>query len=404
MKVVLVDVNYKHSSTGKIVHDLCDLLNHNGHETKVLFGRGEKPSSKEKAIRIASVFEVFFHALLTRLTGLTGYFSFFATKRLINEIKKFNPDVVHLHELHGYYVNFGKVVEFLKKEKIPTVWTFHCEFMYTGKCGYAYECEKWKTQCAKCPQIKEYPRSLFLDFTNYMFRHKKRLFQEFNRLEIVTPSKWLANRVRSSFLQDKSVSVIHNGIDTDNIFYPRETSELKQKIQITKDKKVILSVAPNIMDERKGGQWVLELAKHFGEDYLFILVGVDDFSGDIPNNVLMLGRTKDQDELAQYYSLADLFLICSKRENFPTTCLEALSCGTPIVGFDEGGTAETAPPGYGYFVPYSDTAGLKERINDFYNGNGRLYKTSQECREFAEDSYSKKSMYLSYIKSYSKFQ
>lgn len=403
MKVILVDVNYKYSSTGKIVHDLCNLLNQNGHEAKVLFGRGDKPLPEEDAIRISSVFEVYFHALLTRLTGLTGFFSFFATRRLIKEIKSFNPDVVHLHELHGYYVNFGKVIEFLKKQKIPTVWTFHCEFMYTGKCGLAYECEKWKSQCNKCPQVKEYPSSLFLDFTDYMFRHKKKLFDGFERLEIVTPSAWLANRVKCSFLQDKSISVVRNGIDTEEVFYPRETSELREKLQLDQDKKIILSVAPYIMDERKGGKWVLDLARQFGQDYLFILVGVDEFSGEAPNNVLMLGRTKDQNELAQYYSLADIFLICSKRENFPTTCLEALSCGTPVIGFDEGGTAETAPFGYGHFVPYSDISGLKALVDDFYDKDCSIYKTPKECRQFAEDSYSKKSMYLSYMDIYSKF-
>lgn len=392
MRVLLIDVNYKYSSTGKIVHDLAHELIKSGHKARVLFGRGE-PVNNDVALRIAPIWEVYFHALMTRLTGLVGVFSYFATRRMINEIKRFKPDVIHLHELHGYYVNYSKVVRFLKISNIPIVWTFHCEFAYTGKCGYAYDCEKWKSECSSCPQIKEYPSSLYFDFTRYMFNEKRKDFDGFDNLTIVTPSAWLARRVKQSFLSDCDVRVIHNGIDTQSIFYPRLSNTQSES------KKTVLAVAPDIMSERKGGRWVLELARRFSDNVEFIMVGVVGDVDGVPSNVRLVDRTNNQNELADYYSDADLFLICSKRENFPTTCLESLACGTPVVGFDEGGTAETAPGRLGHFVPFGDVSSLELAINDYFAGRSEI--DQHACRNFAEQNYSKQAMYSNYVRLYS---
>ncbi|MEH0093536.1 glycosyltransferase [Vibrio metschnikovii] len=391
MKVLLIDVNYQHSSTGKIVHDLAHELINSGHQSRVLFGRGDKINNNI-ATRIASTWEVYFHALMTRLTGLVGVFSYFATKKVISEIKKFQPDVVHLHELHGYYLNYSEIIHFLKESNIPVVWTFHCEFAYTGKCGYAYDCEKWKTECSSCPQIKEYPTSLHFDFTRHMFNKKKNDFSGFRLLTIVTPSSWLAQRVKQSFLSQHDVRVIHNGIDTDTVFYPRFLDK-------DHNQKVVLAVAPDIMSERKGGEWVLELAQRFDQSVKFILVGVVGSVPDLPKNVVAIERTTNQDELANYYSQADLFLICSKRENFPTTCLEAISCGTPVVGFDEGGTAETAPGNLGSFAPFGDLDALELVINDYFFGHSLI--DASLCRPYAESHYSKQAMCKAYLDLYS---
>jgi len=392
MRVLLIDVNYKYSSTGKIVHDLAYELIKSGHKARVLFGRGE-PVNNDVALRIAPIWEVYFHALMTRLTGLVGIFSYFATRRMIREIRKFKPDVIHLHELHGYYVNYSEVVRFLKRSNIPVVWTFHCEFAYTGKCGYAYDCEKWKSECSSCPQIKEYPSSLYFDFTRYMFNAKKKDFAGFDNLTIVTPSAWLARRVKQSFLSGYDVRVIHNGIDTESVFYPRLGNTQSES------KKTVLAVAPDIMSERKGGRWVLELARRFSDNVEFIMVGVVGDVDGVPSNVRLVDRTNNQNELAEYYSDADLFLICSKRENFPTTCLESLACGTPVVGFDEGGTAETAPGRLGHFVPFGDVSALELAINDYFAGRSEI--DQHECRNFAEQNYSKQAMYSNYVRLYS---
>lgn len=399
MKVLLVDVNYRYSSTGKIVQDLAQMLSDDGHEAVVCYGRGAK-SDSQLALRISSVFEVVWHALLTRITGLTGFYSYFATRRLIRVIEKFSPDVVHLHELHGYYLNIRKVVSFLKDSSIPVVWTFHCEFMYTGKCGYAYDCSHWLSECHSCPQIKSYPASLFFDFTRYMHNDKKQIFQNFSVLKIVTPSAWLLGRVRMSFLSNKESMVIPNGIDVDTVFYPRERSTLREIKKIA-DKKVVLSIAPDIFDQRKGGAWVLELAKRFSNEYIFILVGVGgEVKIELPDNVIAIGRTQHQHELAEYYSSADVFLLTSERETFSLVTVESLACGTPVLGFDAGAPTEVAPPPYGRFVSYGNIDELECLINGFFNGDV-FFSSRADCRKFAVENYSKNVMYRSYRDVYS---
>lgn len=398
MKVLLIDVNCKSSSTGKIVYDLYQDLKASGHIPQICYGRGaivDEPNIYKFGLDT----ETYAHALLTRITGLTGIFSPFSTRNLIKQIEKFQPDVVHIHELHAYFVNIAPIMNYLKEKNIKTVWTFHCEFMYTGKCGYAYECDKWKTECSKCPKLGDYPSTLFFDFTRKMFNDKKNLFSNFNNLVIVTPSKWLADRTKESFLKDKDIRVIHNGIDTEHIFSPRAYEQLKIKHNLS-DEKIVFSVAPDIMDDRKGGRHVLEIAKRFREKNVrFILIGVEDTAENFDENVIALGRTTNQVELAEYYSMADVFLICSKRENFPTTCLEALCCGTPVVGFNEGGTKETAPKGYGIFVENGDIDEITIEISLILEGKKDI-NTKNECAIFGKEYYSKEIMAKNYINLY----
>lgn len=397
MKIAIVDVNFDFSSTGKIVKDLKAYFESHNHEVQAFYGRGNPHLTELSATKISSDIETYIHAGLTRLTGFTGGFSFFSTKCLIDKLDFFKPDVVHLHELHGYYINVYMIVEWLIKKKIPVVWTFHCEFMYTGKCGHSHECDKWKTGCGECPLLREYPASFF-DRTAYMFSRKEKLFENFEFLKIVTPSEWLLGRVKQSFLKNKDSRVIFNGVDTQNVFYPRVTSPLKLAC-LDFSKPIVLAVAPNILEANKGGDWVIELAKRFTFDLNFVLVGVNDFTRQYPDNVFPFARTSDQSELAEFYSVSDLFLICSKRENFPTTCLESLSCGTPVIGFDGGGTKETAPSPYGKFVEYGDLDSLENEIRNFFNRTSSLADAAQ-CREFAVRTYSKQVMAQNYLNLY----
>ncbi len=396
MRVLLIDVNCKKGSTGKIVYDLYQQLKAQGHEAAICYGRGETVDG-DNIFKFGIDRETNIHAGLARITGLNGCFSPLSTKRLIRFIEDFKPDVVHIHELHAYFVNHKPLLTYLKKKQIKVVWTFHCEYMYTGKCGHAYECENWKTECGNCPAIRSYPKSLFLDFTRKMFREKKKLLEDMD-FTIVTPSNWLADRVKMSFLKEKEISVIHNGIDTENIFYFRsreDTDELKKRYGL-EGKRIVLSVAPNIMSEGKGGHIVLEVSKHFeGKDIHFVLVGADS-NETIGNHVTLIKRTADQNELALWYSAADVFLICSKRENFPTTCLEALCCGTPVVGIDAGGTKETTPAPYGLFAKPGDINKLVELLNIQLEKNF----DKVEISELGMGLYDKKVMYSQYLKRY----
>lgn len=393
-KILIIDVNYKSSSTGKIVYDLHSNLLLDGYSSFVCYGRGKRPD-EPNVIRFSSKLEVYIHAFLSRITGLMGYFSFISTRKLLKFIEMYKPDVVHIHELHAYFVNIIPVIEYLKKNNIRTVWTFHCEYMYTGNCGHAFDCNNWMGECGNCPNIRNYPKSLFFDFTRKMFLDKKRAFEGFDNLTIVTPSKWLAGRVQQSFLKDKKLMTIYNGIDT-KVFYPRDDRELRKKHSLTTEK-ILLAVAPNLLSEEKGGNYILKIAGRMENDNVkFILIGVDGTVEKCDDNVIILGRINDQDELAKYYSLADSLLICSKKETFPTVCLESLACGTPIYGFDTGGVKETAPGGLGIFVEYGDVEGLVDAIR----ANEFCEDISSKCAEYAKNHYSKDIMYQKYKELY----
>jgi len=394
MKVLLVDVNCKAGSTGKIVYDIYSYLRKNGHQAAICFGRGELVNEPD-IYKFSSDLEVYFHAAMTRLTGLTSCFSFFATRRLIRFIEEYKPDIVHLHDLHGYFINIIPLMNFLKKRKIKTIWTFHCEFMYTGKCGHSYDCEKWKAQCGRCPEKREYPASLFFDFSKHMLKKKKKAFEGFNDLIITAPSQWLVKRVGQSFLRDKKNEVVRNGVDTD-VFRPHDITVIKNKFITAASDRVILHVSSNFQDANKGGKYVLELARRLPE-VRFIIVGNKAPLNNLPSNVIAVGRTKDQHELALYYALADLFLITSRCENFPTVCLEALCCGTPIIGFTGGGTSETAPDGYGRFVSFGDVDALKKQAELALTGTTR---SKAECALFGSVEYDRDNMAERIVKLY----
>ena len=380
MKVLLIDVNYRQGSTGKIVYDLYNELNNGGHMSSACYGRGPKYCDRD-VFKFGINIETYFHAFLSRMTGVTGCFSFFSTRRFLKYFKKFSPDVVHIHELHGYFVNIVKVMKYLKKNNIKTIWTFHCEFMYSGK-GYLPESGVYKKNEMK----KIYPKSLFFERSRQMAKRYEKTFKGFDNLDIITPSNWLAEKVKKTFLRDKNIQVINNGIDT-NLFKYNSNNGIKENLKL-QNKKIILSVAPNIMCERKGGDLVLELAKRYSNEFTFILIGVKDENMNIerPDNVILIQSIYNQKELVNYYSAADVFLIPSRQENFPTTCIEALCCGLPVVGFDVGGSKETIPDGCGAFVDPFDLDKLHIALNKIINDQGI---NKEKIMKYAHARYSK---------------
>lgn len=334
-RILLIDVNCKNSSTGKIVYDLYTNIRKDGRKAAVCYGRGED-INEEDIYKFGIDAETNIHAALSRLTGYNACFSPISTRRLLKIIEEFKPDLIHLHEIHAYFVNLKPLINYIKEKNIPLIWTFHCEYMYTGKCGYAGDCMNFQFECGNCRSIHGYPKSLFFDRTRQMLNKKKQLLGDHD-FTIVTPSNWLADRVRKSFLRDKKIKVIHNGINTD-IFKPVDASDLRKQLNISKDFKIILSVAPNIMSERKGGKWVLKLADMMrNENVIFILVGGGKIThNDKRDNIIFAGEVCDQNLLAKYYSLADMFVLFSSKETFSMTCAEALCCGTPVVGYKCG--------------------------------------------------------------------
>lgn len=385
VKILQLDVHYGASSTGKLVGSLTSLLRGRGHEVLALHGRG-RYRSEPNVKRIASGWEVMFHAMAARLTGWNGIYSFFATRRFLSELQRFKPDVVHLHELHGYYLNIYRVMSELKRSGIPTVWTFHCEFMYTGKCGYAMDCEKWMSECHRCPQVSDYPKSWFLDFSRKMFRQKKRAFEGFSRLAITCPSEWLSRRVRLSMLAGRAISTVFNGIDVE-IFRPRNASALRSELAIPGEASVVLCVGADLLSQRKGGQWALQLARRCAHlPLIFVMVGVEKHNMQPPANVRMLPAVRDQSRLAEFYSLADVLLLTSEKETFSMVCAESLACGTPVIGFDAGAPKEVAPQGFGIFVPYGDLDALERQLIGYLDDH-TLLQPSENCVTFARERY-----------------
>lgn len=387
-KILLANVDGNAGSTGKITHDLYTSLNGDGYQAAIAHGRG-MDIHEPGVFKFGIPAETYIHAGLARLTGYNGRFSPLSTRRLLRFIDNYQPDIVNLHEMYAYFVDIGTLIRYLRENHIPTVWTLHCEEMYTGKCGHAFECTRYKTGCGHCPAVHEYPKSLWVDHTHELWEEKQKLFEGW-AVTLVTPSQWLADRVKGSFLRDKRLEVIHNGIDT-SIFHPQDASSLRREFHL-EGKKVVLSVMPDIHNKDKGADKVLAISKLM-PDIQFVIAGADK-TETYTDNCLLIQRTRDQNRLAEWYSLADVYLICSKRENFPTTCIEAMCCGAPVVGIDGGGTKETVPSPYGVFCPESeDLTELCEAIR------------RQIMREYTHESigaqgirrYSAKVMYQHYL-------
>jgi len=394
MKVALVDVNFGSSSTGKIVSDLQSGLSGKGHIARAFYGRGGGEGGSGAAKRISSDLEVAFHALATRISGLTDGFSPFSTRRLIRELELFQPDIVHLHDVHGYFLNILDLCSYLSSAGMATVWTFHCEFMYTGRCGYALECNGWRTGCQTCPDLSRYPKTWFFDFAGKMYRQKRDMFAGFRRLRLSAPSEWLASRMRESFVGDRPIDVVPNGLDID-CFQPSSAQGLRSELGV-ENKFCVLAVGANLMSDRKGGYWVLDLAKRFEvDDVVFVMVGVDDVPAQAPKNVRMLPRVNNQKKLAELYSVGDIFLLPSEKETFSMVCAEALACGLPVIGFDSGAPKEVAPAGFGSFVPYGDIDALEAVLRLVRSGDANL-KSPSECVDFARSHYSQEAMVTSY--------
>ena len=302
------------------------------------------------------------NVLLSRITGWNGCFSWFSTAKLLFEIKQFSPDIVQLHNLHDSYVNLPMLFRFLKKRKLRTIWTLHDCWAFTGHCPHftMMKCDKWKTGCHHCPQYWEYPKS-FVDNSRWMYRLKKKWLTGLEDMTIVTPSQWLADLVKESFLKEYPVKVIHNGIDL-GIFKPTE-SDFRERYGIPAEKSVLLGVAFG-WGVRKGLDVFVELTKRLDPDkYQIILVGTDDKTDkQLPENIISIHRTQNQTELAEIYTAADLFVNPTREEVLGMVNIESLACGTPVVTFNTGGSPECIDKTCGSVVPCDDIDALEQEI------------------------------------------
>ncbi len=365
MRVLLINSVCGRGSTGKICTDIAEVLTERGHEVKIAYGRGVVLEQYKKyAVRVGTEFDVKAHWLLTRLFDMHGLGSRMATLKFIRYIKEFNPDIIHLHNIHGYYINIKLLFEFLKAFHKPVIWTLHDCWAFTGHCSHfdLIKCNKWEAGCYKCPLKKEYPASRVMDRSRYNYNLKKKLFGEIDDLTIVTPSKWLANLVERSFLGKYKTEVIPNGISTDAFKY-RE-SDFKNRYGI-EGKKTILGVA-GIWSRSKGLEDIIKLSAIVDDGYVCVVVG------KIPNKekydlsrVIHIDHIDNAIELAEIYSSADFFFNPTMEETYSMVNLEAYTAGTPVITYRTGGSPETLL--YGAIVNQGDYNGAYEWIKQHRN-------------------------------------
>ena len=360
MRIVQINSVPK-GSTGNIMRNIAQVVRDMGGEAYTFSERKKGIDSPFGHFYFGDPIENIFHRLYSVTTGISGTGSKKGTKELIRQITEINPDVIHLHNLHGWYINVPMLFDFIRESRIKTIWTLHDCWGFTAQCSHFIieKCDKWKTGCYDCPRYRLYPYT-WVDKTQKMYNYKKTWLTGVEDLTIVTPSEWLANLARQSFLKDYQIKVINNGINL-SVFKPTP-SEFREKNELV-NKKVILGVASG-WTNRKGLDVFVELFYRLNPNaYRIVLVGTDKKVDErLPKGIISIHRTQNQKELAEIYTAADIFVNPTREENYPTVNMEAIACGTPVVTFDTGGSKEMLNDNVGSFVPTGDVDALEHEI------------------------------------------
>lgn len=391
MKVLQINI-FGNLSTGRIAVDLYRTLREAGHDGLVAFARNDIDQDVPHT-KIGNTMSVYMDGVMTRLTDKAGHYSRSATRRLIQQIKEYNPDIIHLHNLHGYYINVPMLFEYLRMCGKPVIWTLHDCWAFTGHCCYysMVGCEKWKTHCEHCPQKLVYPKSLYVDRSYKNYDEKRTLFTSLPNLHLVCVSNWLASEVQQSFLKDLPCTVIHNGIDT-NVFKPTEGT-FRERYGLV-GKKIILAVSTSWSSKRKGLNDVLRLSDMSKGEYQVVIVGVTEKEKrEIGGRAIAIARTDSPQELAAIYSAADLFFNASVEETFGLPTVEAMACGTPVVVYNATAVPEVVKNGTGYVVDVNDIEAVYRIIQSDFLGD------MHTCVQMAQ-LFSKPKIYSKYINLY----
>lgn len=366
MKVLIINLRIGTGSVGRIVSDLYHGSIEAGHQCKVAYARGGIGDLPEiDTYRICSENEVRIHAGLTRVLGNTAFYFAKTTRRFCEWIKEYDPDIVHIHGVYGYYLNMKELFEYLGNSSARVVSTLHSCWDFTGHCCYFdyVNCDQWMNGCVNCKQKNSYPASSFVDNTKRNFLKKKDAYEKLGHCVIVTPSIWLANLVRKSFLQEKEIKVINNGVDI-KAFNP---SEKLKSVELDEQKPIILCVA-SIWERRKGWEDVLELSKLLDERYQLVVVGVTEKQASaLGKNAIALKRTNSKAELAALYAASTVFFNPTYEDNYPTVNLEAIACHTPVVTYQTGGSPEALNNEcWGEIIDFKDYKALVDYTDKVY--------------------------------------
>lgn len=389
-------------SSGKIVSAIGELAIANGWNSYIAYSRDYSPNLNT-SIKIGNKLDVCLNALEQRLFDNTGFGigSYFSTKQLVKELKKIQPDIIHLHVIVGYYLNFRVLFNYLSTLDIPIVWTLHSCWEITGHCThFDYEgCERWITGCYKCPLKREYPQSFFIDNSRHNYTNKKNYFTKAKKMHLVAVSKWLSGVVSKSFLGDKPIEVIYNGVDT-NLFKPSQDTSYLRKTYNLEEQFVAVALASTWLP-KKGIPDYYKLADILPHNYSLVMIGFPkDEIEKLPHNIIGVPRTTDINELRDFYSMADVVLNLSYEESFGLTTVEGFACGTPAIVYDKTASPELVTEDTGFVVKAGDIIGVLESMKLIQQKGKESY--TKACRERAMTVFDKDKNFKMYIELYNK--
>lgn len=393
MKILQINSFFTVGGPPRIMNGIYDTLKENGHECKIAAAR-EKMYIPEDSITIGNSAGVYLNAIQSRIFDNDGFAAGKATKELITKIKEYDPDVIQLHNLHGYYINVEILFDYLRKCGKPIVWTLHDCWAATGHCAYfsVANCDRYKEGCYSCPQKKEYPASCLFDQSKRNWVRKKTAFAGIPNMAIVTPSHWLAEIMKESNLEYYPIKVIHNGIDLNLFSHLEGNLRVQYSLQ---NKRIILGVAQN-WAEHKGFEDFIKLSELLDDSYQVVMIGLtDDQLKVLPESILGLKRTNSIGELVAWYSNAQVFVNLTYQDNFPTVNIEALACGTPIITYKTGGSPEAIDETCGWVVEQGNVEKVANIIQSM--GENELYQKKAISRS---KLFNRKSKYLEYINLY----
>ena len=397
-KLLQINITANWGSHGKIAEGIGNVVMSHGWESHVAYGRWANPSSSQ-LYHIGSMMDERIHGVGSRLFDNHGLMSKRATIQLLNYVEQLNPDIIHLHNIHGYYLNYPELFSFFSQANKPVVWTLHDCWPYTGHCAhYMYvHCDRWKTHCEFCPQKRSYPASLLLDCSYRNYDMKKQAFLSVPNLTLVPVSKWLEGDLQQSFLKDCRIQQIYNGIDI-NVFKPQtDTKAIMEKYNIPSGKRVLLGVASNWW--RKGFEDFLQLRSLLDDKYVIVLVGLDEKRmKSLPKGVIGIRRTENVTDLCGLYSLADAFLNLTLEDNMPTTNLEALACGTPVITYRTGGSPEAIDELTGNVVMQGNLEAVCKLVESVCNRGETVYASA--CRQRVLDKFCSSKQFEKYCDLY----
>ena len=396
-RVLQINVSSNRGSTGRIAEQIGLLANQNGWDTYMIYGRSMNPSSL-KTIKVGTMLNVYEHYLEHRVFDNDGLASRGITKLLVKQIQTIRPDLIHLHNIHGHWLNIRILFDYLASLSIPIVWTQHDCWAFTGGCYYfdMLGCEKWKTGCSEC-SLREQGVLPFFDRSCFLYNLRKELFNKIECLTLVPVSNWLENLERESFLSKHRILTIHNGVDI-NAFKPSDGAAVRKNYKITDNTTIVLGVA-SVWEPRKGLDDFIRLSSLVDDNTIIVLVGVSSKQiQSLPCNIIGIERTDSLEELRDIYSAADLYANLTYEDNFPTTNLEALACGTPVLTYQTGGSVEAVNKETGFIVRQGDLNAVLEIINLVRESNKSSF--SEACRERAVSFFNKDDRFIDYINLY----